>query len=274
MRMDAYLDQVTRGLVKNAAYLSIFDLDKALDLIRARPELAEQAALLNALEERLSAYGRSRGYLNPPPEKTDDERANTVTSFLLKDVFGFKHESANDKALSEFKKLMKDFVKSGLNAKGKSAFKFLEIIWKLCNAKSPKDAAAILIKEGGGLFAAWFASNSGRLAVSGLKAAGVSPVVRNRLMKLIAARLAWGETILARLRWVNPWLIALDILLTPEDTATDDEEWRLAFLTVYGRLFTTQSEVLGKLVRSCTGNTWQLAMPIDAALQIAIGPAR
>jgi len=272
--MEAYLDDVTRGLVKNVVNLSIFDLDKAIEIIRARPTLEEQAALLNALEERMCGWGRARGYLNPPPEKTEDERANVVATFLLKNVFGLEHESATDKAISEFKNLLKDFVKSGLNSKGKSAFKFLDTIWKLCNAKDPKDAAAILLKEGGGLFSKWLVANSGRFARVGLKSAGVSAIARNRLMKLIAARIAWGEAILARLRWVSPWLIAIDIALTSEDTATDAEESRLAFLTIYGRLFSQRSEVLGKLVRSCTGRTWQLAMPIESALQIAIGPAR
>jgi hypothetical protein len=161
-----------------------------------------------------------------------------------------------------------------LNSKGKSAFKFLEVIWKLCNAKDPKDAAAILVKEGGVQLAKWLVANAPRFSQMGLKSAGVSPVVRNRLLKLIAARMAWGEAILARLRWVSPWLIAIDIFLTPEQTATDAEEWRLAFLTVYGRLFAQRGEVLAKFVRSCTGQTWQLAMPIDRAFQIAIGSAR
>lgn len=274
MRLEAYLDQVTRGLVRNVANLSIFDLDAAVEMIRARPTLEEQSALLNALEERLCAYGQMKGYLKPPPEKTEDERANAVVIFLLKNVFDLKHESAHDKAISEFKNLLKAFVKNGLNSKGTSAFKFLDTMWKLCNAKDPKDAAAILLKEGGALLGKWLVANSGRIAQVGLRSAGVSAVARNRLLKLIAARMAWGEAILARLRWVSPWLIAIDIALTPEDTATDAEESRLAFLTVYGRLFSQRNELLGKLVRSCTGNTWRLAMPIESALQIAVDPKR
>lgn len=269
-RMDAYLDQVTVGLVKDIDRLSIFSLDRAIEMIRAKPSLTEQAALLNALEERMIVYGRARGYLNPPHEKALDERADVVTTFLIKDVFGFGAVSATDKAISEFKKLLKEFIKSGLNSKGAATFKFLQTMWKLCNAKNPRDAAAILMREGGTALSTWLKFNFSRYAGLTLRAAGVSPVVRNRLLKLIAARLAWGETILARLAWVSPWLIALDIFFTPQTTATDAEEARLAFLTIYGRLFAARDEFLGKLVKSCSGETWHLSMPIEEALEIAI----
>ena len=270
MRMDAYLDDLTGGKVKDVERLSIFDLDRAIELIELRPSAAERAALLAALDDRIAQYGTRRGWMTPAAAKTDDARADAVTVFIVQDVLGIKAKTAEEKALGQFKGKLKAFIKDGLNSKGKNAFVVLQVIYDLCNAKSPEDALKVLGKASLGELGKWVLANRDWLMRSGLKLGGVSPVLRNRIMKLIAARIAWVQVGFSRLAWVLPWLAALDILLTSEATATDEDEQRLTFLVLYARIFAKRSDQLGKLVDSCAGPTWRYRLRPEDALRATI----
>ena len=270
MRMDAYLDEITAGKVRDVARLGIFELDRAIESIELRPSAPERAALLAALEDRIAEYGRSRGWMAPAADKAPDARANAVTSFIIKDVLGIKFRTAADKALDEFKDKLKAFIKEGLNDRGKKAFVVLQVIYDLCDAKTPEEAFKVLAKEGLGVLGKWVVKNRDWFLRSGMKLGGVSPVLRNRIVKLIAARIAWVEVAFSRVAWVVPWLAALDMLLTSEATATDEEEQRLTFLILYSRIFTKRTDQVGRLVESCAGPSWRYRLRPADALQATI----
>lgn len=272
MRMDAYLDQVTRGKVTNLGWLSIFDLDEALRQIEARPTLAEQAALLGALDDRFVAQGRARGWLAPPPDRSDGERADLLTRFVVEDLLGIKGAAVDKKIFDEFKGRLKDALKPELNRTGKRSLKTLQLLYELSAAKNGQEAASALAKAGISELTSWLAKpdNMAWLARSALKAGDVSPVVRNRLVKLIATRLTWLEVGLSRLAWVSPWLLALELFFTVESTATDAMEQRLTFLSLYGRLFATRSQQFGRIIDACAGDDWRYRLPPPQALATAI----
>ena len=266
--MAGYFDTVTGGQARDVAPLiSIYRMDKLVAEIRSRPDLAERAALLNELETRVAAFGRAKGYLEPPPPKTDDERSNIVTTFIIKDVLGLSDKTADQKAIDALKKEVKKFVKDHLNKKGQGALKLLEVLYALCNAKTGEEALRILAKAGSKELADVIKANWDVLLRLSLKTVGVSAVVRNRLIKLIALRISWASLALSRLRWLNPILVCLEIALTPESTASDATMERLAFLTVYSRLFSQSGDELGRLIQSCAGADWQYKMSMDTAFE-------
>lgn len=269
MRMDAYLDQVTEGLIRDVRKLQIDALDRALALIHARSSIHEQAALVNAFEQRMAAYGQSKGYIDQRIGKSDDERAETVTKFLFDVLFQFNKKNAEDKTIDAFKKHFKEFIKQGLNSRGKRGLTFLETVWKICNAKNAEDLTKIVVAAGEKKFGEWLTHNWRMLGTAGFKIVGLPSKKAQALIKLIAARISWGKELFARLRWAEPWLVAIDIALTPEDTATDEQEDRLAFLVQYGRIVADKNQLYVKVVRSCAGREWQLQTPIGNALGLA-----
>jgi hypothetical protein len=272
MSIRAYFDDVTSRKIKNIGNLSIWELDEVLATIKARPTLQEQAALLSELEDRFVAYAGPFGWLTPSEPESEDRRVNRVTKFIVTDMLGLKNESVSEKVFGEFTKQVKEVVKEGLNSKGRNSFKVLEILWALCQAKTGDDVVAALAKIPFGLMQTWLAvpQNRAWLARAALRAGGVSPVIRNRLLKLMAARLAWVEVSLSRLaRWI-PLYTALDIFFTSEQIATDATERRLTFMMLYARLFSERSGQFGRLVRSCTDSEWQFAVPPPALLSRAI----
>lgn len=266
MRMSAYLDEQTKGLLVSLDNLSIYRLDQAIELINARPSLAEQAALLYALEERLIEFGRGRGYLAPPPHRTEQERSNIVLNFLVKDVLNISGGSVQEKVFQEVKGKLKTIVTNGLNGTTKSRLKFLDFILSLCNANSREEVYRILVKEGG----VQFGENWKRITAYGLRGVRVSPVTKNRLIKFIAMRLTWGEAIVTRLSWLNPWILFVDLILTPETTASDVDEKRLTILMFLGRVFAARTNAFSKLVQSCSEREWRLTSPVGDALRAAV----
>lgn len=273
MSLGAYFDQVTSGRARTAeSVLSVFSLDVVLRSIEARPTAAERYALLSVLEDRFVAYATPRGWLKPRTP-VDPAGADATTDFIVKDLLGIEGKSVQDKTLSIFKGQIKKLIESGLNDKGKHSLKVLEFLWELCNAKDADEVKRILAKAPLTELSAWAAKqeNITWLAKSALKLGRVSPVARNRIAKMIAARLTWIEVGMSRLAWVQPWLAALDLLLTPERIADDETERRLSFLTVYGRVFSQTSSQFGRLVKDCSSDKpWTLTIPPEQALGNAI----
>ena len=112
--------------------------------------------------------------------------------------------------------------------------------------------------------------NRAWLARTALKAGKVPPVIRNRLIKIMAARLAWLGVLSARLaRWI-PLYTALDIFFTSEEIASHATERRLTFMVLYARVHTEQSSQFGRLVRACAGPEWQYTIRPEVALPRAL----
>lgn len=273
MTLAAYFDHVTEGRAKPALFMSTWELDEVLRLIERRADFVEQAALLTELEDRFVAFGRLRGWIEPAPEAVAETRADLMSAFVMRDILGIKGLPPQDKTQATFKVQLKNALKGGLTSKGKTGLKWLDVLWDLGSAKNVDDVSRAFGKLGVTELTAWLklADNRNWLMKHLFKAGGMSPVARNRLMKLIAARLTWMEVALVRVAWVVPWLTALDLFLTPERIADDATEARLTFLTVYGRVFSKRSSQFGRLVRHCAQPDWALSMPVQQALGTAIG---
>lgn len=268
MSMAGYFDQVTGGLPSDVSRLfGTNRMERMISVLRSRRDPAERAALLMELERRFKAYGLSKGYLVPPPPRTPDESADLVTTFIVKDVLGLSGGSVDAKVLGEFKKQLKGMVKEMLNRKGRSGFQLLEFLWDLCNCRNTEEAMRVLMKHGNKQFAAYVKANWQTLMRGGMKAVNVSAVMRNRLLKLMAVRLAWASKWVARLRWLSPVVTGIEILFTSTSTATDFEMDRLAFLAVYGRILSDRGDAIGNLVDSCAGTEWKYKMPIEEAIK-------
>lgn len=274
LTLEAHFDAVTHNRAKDIRFLSVYRLDMLDDVLRAidaRPNMAEQAALLSELEDRFVAYARPHGWLQPDRPASEAASADAMTTFVMSDILGIKGESATDKNVAILKDQLKGVFKEGLNNRGKKSLLILEMLWDLSNAKSGDEIKRILGRVSVGTLANWMKDQANlNWLKNALKAGQVRPVVVNRLAKIIAARLTWLEVSLSRLAWVVPWLTFLDLFLTPERIADDDTERRLAFLTVYGRLFAHRSAQFGTLVQICAGPVWHLRVPVPDALGTAI----
>ena len=71
------------------------------------------------------------------------------------------------------------------------------------------------------------------------------------------------QAVLAR---YNQVLIALEVLLTPTEIATDEQEQQSTFLVHYGRVVNSGKDNLNKIILSCAGPNWQYRGPLDRAL--------
>lgn len=274
LSLSTYFDQVTLGQAKPSMFMSVWVLDGVLRLIECRPNFIEQAALLSELENRFLTYGRQHRWIDPPPDRNAESSADGLTNFIVQDLLGIKGMSPQDKSLSVLKALLKKLLKEGLNSKGKTGLKVLELLLELGSAKNAEDVARAFGKLGVKELASWAVENRDWLMRHAFKGAGMTPVARNRLIKLIAARLTWFEVLLSRVAWVLPWLTAIDLFLTPERIADDEIEARLTFLTAYGRVFSTRSSQFGRLVRRCSEPEWELSSPLQQALGAAISQAQ
>jgi hypothetical protein len=264
MSMDAYLDQITNGQVEATKLLTYIDkLETALRLINLRPTEAEKGALLTALETRYYNFGVASGYVTPLLDANDKDRANVFLTFIVEDILHIK-PTARSAAVDALKEKLKEIIVEALNNTGKISLAFLNLLYDLCTAKSAEDVEKTLIGFSymglGALVKKYWQSG----LKSAMKFAQVSPVVRNRVIKFIAARLTWINIAFDRLAWAFPLLLAIDVFLTSEDTATDEQEARLAFLVQYGRVVDSRDYVYARVVRSIEGPEWQFnASPVE-----------
>jgi len=271
MSMAAYFDKVTQGKAVPTALIAVHRLDEVLRLIESRPSATEQAALLAELDDRFVRYGQQNGWLAPP--KTATTNAGTVADFVIKDLLGFKGDTARESAVGYLKDQLKEIVQEALNDKGKKGFKALELLLELAECKTPEEVVKVLAGCGLGKVGTWLAKEETRKAlIHGLgKGVGMNKAARYKVIRLVAARLTWLEITFTRLAWVVPVLAALDVFLTPESTADDATMWRLTFLTAYGRMQAARQAQFGKLVSSCApGVEWGFRTPLLPTLQGAI----
>jgi len=269
--MAAYFHKVTMGKAVPARLLAVERLEELLRIIESRPTLAEQAALLSELDDRFVKFGQQHGWLAPPITATSD--ASSVVEFVIEDLLGVRGDSAKDSAIGYLKDELKEIVQEALNKKGKKAFKVLEFLLELAECKSPEDAVRVMSKSGLGKLGTWLAKEETRKAlVNALgKRVGMNSKARNKVIRLVAARLTWVELTFSRLARFTPLLAALDVFLSPESTADDATMWRLTFLTAYGRMQASRQSHFGRLISSCApGTDWTFRAPLLPSLQGAI----
>lgn len=270
--LAAHFDKVTQGKAVPVVFMAVHRLEELLRLIEARPSPIEQAALLSELEDRFVSFGRQHGWLAPPPAAAPEKAADVVLTFVLQDLMGLKGDSVQDTVIAELKGQLKQPIEEALNKRGKTTFKLLQLLLDLADARTPEEVARILAACGLGKLGAWLAKEETRKALIKAigKRMGMNAKARNKVIRLVAARITWLEVSLARLAWVMPVLAALDIFLTPESTADDATMQRLTFLTVYGRLHAQRQSQFGRLVAACTGPEWSFRQPLQHSLQRAI----
>lgn len=116
--------------------------DSGLRMLLESPNLR----FVNRLDLRSTGLSTARpfGWLTPNEVESEDARADAVTKFIVSDMLGVKHESAGQKAFGEFKRHVKEFVKEGLNCRGRKSFEVLETLWELCQAKDGEEVVRSL----------------------------------------------------------------------------------------------------------------------------------
>jgi len=271
--MATYFDQVTQGKAVPSAFLVVQRLDEVLRIIESRSSPVEQAALLSELEDRFIRYGQQHGWLAPPAPKTPDQASDMVLAFVIQDLLGVQGDSAQSSVIATLQDQLKEIIQDALNSRGRKAFGLLQLLLDLAECKTPEDVVKVLAACGLGKLGAWLAKEETRKAVIKAigKRVGMNAKARNKVIRLVAARLTWLEVSLARLAWVMPVLAALDVFLTPESTADDATMWRLTFLTAYGRMQAKRRSQFGQLVNSCApGANWSFRAPLRPTLATAI----
>lgn len=268
--LEGYFDKVTADMAseealrraRRAYHLPIERIRSRIDTVN---DAAERAALLGVLESRLYAYGVAKG-LTEAKAKPD---ASVLTEYLLKNVLGLTGKGVEDKAVAEFKSLLLKQIREGLNARGKSQLKFVKWVSDLVTATTPEERYRVLLSGASGLAETWLKNNGKMILNSGMRAVGVPGVTRNRFFKVVALRLAWLETLAARFAWVSPVLLTVDLLLTPEHTASDDDEDRLAFFGIYTQVCQDRRLILSTIIERSTENDWKYRIEPKAALRSA-----
>lgn len=250
--IDGYLDTVTNGLLQGIEPQSIYSIaarvDGALKIIDQRPT-AERLALRQAVVNRLAAYGEAKGWLRERETQSD---AEVLEKIILEKVFGLKKTSVEEKVVKQFKAQLKSSIKAGLNSKGQAYFKFLGFINDLVSAKSAEEAALVLMKESTTGLGAWVNANGGKsFVVSRLKFIGVSSKARSQILKWIsiatakaAPAMKFGSKICRFFARLNVYITLADLVLTPEEIASDEVEQKLTWLFILERARFVSSQPL------------------------------
>ena len=270
--MASYFDEVTGDRLKNFTSIYRLDFNGAIKAIRARNSAAERLALLAEFTKRMESIGRETGFLGEPKAETDSGSA--IAKFIIEDGLGLKSASVEKKVYDKGVSLTKEWVKQSLNSTGKSGFRLLDVIWKIVKSESASDVAKILAKEGGKELAEWLKQNSASIAKGALKRVGYNSRARNRILRVIASRMALLKAPMSFLTRIQPILFGLELLLTPTETVSDFEEQRSMFLLYYSQIQTDQSSIFASMISDKGSGHAQLAKPLDSYLKASISSAR
>jgi len=244
MQMSAYFDDVTGFRDDQIMRYTINQYDIFIDRILARSKHAEIEALLYELDSRMATFGDKNGYFGTEEEYQDNKiSAKKTVETIVYDILGFKSASVEDKVINEYKSLLEDFILAGLNSKGKKALELTQFMEDLAECKSTEDVAVLMGKTGSAALAAWTAKNWDRVFKKGAKFIGITPVVRNRIAKWVALRLAfagaWGTRVAIVLRKLN----VLSLLFADGGLASEFTMDKNHFLCVYARVSTTRRDI-------------------------------
>lgn len=271
--MSGYFDDVTGNRLKNFTNIYRLDFNGALKAVKDRKNPGERLALLAEFSKRMEAIGREAGFLGDAPKDADP--SNSIARFIIEEGLGLKPKTIDKKIYDKGIALTKDWVKSGLNSTGKSGFRLLEVIWKIVKAESVTEVGTILAKEGGKELSEWVKANWQTILKQALKKAGYNSRARYQIMRVIASRIALLKAPMSFLARIQPYLFALDLLLTPSETVSDFEEQRSLFLLYYSQIQTDQNSIFASLTSGQGGTApGRLAVPLETVLKTSISSAR
>lgn len=271
--MSGYFTEITDRRLKNFTNIYQLDFNGALRAVRQRNNPSERLALLAEFSNQMEAIGRGAGFLGSMPKDADP--SHSIAQFIIEEGLGLKGKSVDKKVYDKGLSLTKEWVKSGLNSTGKSGFRLLEVIWSIVKADSFAEVIKILTKEGSKDLIDWLKANSEVIIKMGLRKAGYNSRARYQIMRVIASRIALLKAPLAFLSRIQPYLFALDLLLTPSETVSSFEEQRSMFLLYYSQIQTDQTSTFATLTSGHSGaSPGQLAMPFESILRTSISSAR
>jgi hypothetical protein len=265
---NGYFDHLTNNEYTETYFQRLrsifrFKPDYVLYVITLRPRAVERAALLDVLETRLRLYGENRGFLEVP-ETTNATK--TLTAFFVKDVLGLSGDNLEGKTLAEIERLLHAFIALHLTERGKERMELLNWIANVVTAPTTEERwRAILTGAGAALSKALMPHQATILRAMARKGPIPAAVV-TRLRKIIALRMAWRVSLAARFRWVNPVLLALDLLLTPAEIGDDE---KLQFLGIYTRVCEDRRILLSRILEGCHPDDWNYRLdPIQTLREV------
>jgi hypothetical protein len=270
--LDGWFDQVTKDKATKQVFGRLrqayhFDLDGVMMAIKTRPTEHERAAMLIVLSERLEDYGKARGFLE---EKKKAKKSHVFADYVIQDVIGISGDPVEAKTVAKLKSLLIKHADAALDARGKNALKHMKWMWDLLNAKDGGERWRVLIGIGNSEIADLLKRNSGKWMNAALKKNGFNQAARKRLMRVIALRIAWVNAWGARCAKLSPIVFALDLLLTPEDIASDAEEEKLGFLAIYTRVVADRRILLTNIIERAPGPDWKFSMDPGVAIRSAL----
>lgn len=257
MRMSAYLDDVTRGRVKDPGRVTVYDLEEAISDIRKRPR-PEGLALQAELLERFEQYGRKRKWLEPP---ADDKADAEIVANFIAEMFGF-YADPQDKIAAEFRKQLTKEIKSRLlNSRGRSYFSVLEFLYEICAARTVTDALLVL-GSGSSELAFWIAQRNDyfrRFA----RIAGARQITIRRIEKFIALHMLRLGPMVRLVGRLNPVITLTELVLVSEPLSEMDD--RSMFLLLYDKVRLARPAPECDIVYGNHGSEWCYRVPpIDA----------
>lgn len=267
MRMSAYFDDVTGFRDDHIMRYTIKQYDNFIDRIFARSDPAEIEALLYEFDARMAAFGDINGYFGTENEYNDNnESAQKTVEIIVYDILGRTRGGVDDRVVKEFKSHLTDFIKSGLNSKGKKALELTQFMADLADCKNTEDVAVLMGKTGSTALAAWTAKNWEIVFKKGAKFIGITPVVRNRVAKWVALRLAFAGAWGKRLAIVTKKLNFLSIILADGGLASYFVMNQNTFLLYYSRVSTTQRDIGRRGVCGVSSTGFNSYLPTSHAI--------
>ncbi|MDB5695605.1 MAG: hypothetical protein JWN21_1148 [Sphingomonas bacterium] len=269
--LGGHFDQVTNNKgteqhFRNTGNVFRLGVDDLFRVISLRPDPLERAALLDVLETRLRSFGESRKYLEAPsqPSKPPGE---VMTNFFIENVLGLSGDTAEQKAASEIRGLLRKALELGLNDRGKSQLKFLKWASDVVDAKPGDPRFRAVLAGAGEQLTKLLVKYQPMILKAMVRRGPIPAIVVDRFRKLIALRLAWRVTFAVRFAWVSPVLLALDLLLTPSEIESDE---KMLFLGLYSKVCEDRRLIYSTIFDRCDQTEWKYKMEPISALRAAI----
>ena len=270
--VGGYFDIITKEKATEQYFRSFgnvfaLNVDDIVRTIRVRPNPAEQAALLDVLESRLRSYGEARGYIDPPKGGAANP-GKILLIFFSEDILGLTiGDTVDQKVINEIQSQLRKGIELGLNDRGKSQLKFIKWVWDVVDAKTVDKRIQVILAGSGEQLTKLLLRHQPAILRGMAKRGPIPAIVVNRLRKVIALRLAWRVTLATRFAWVNPVVLALDLLLTPSEIGSDE---KLAFLGVYTQVCEDRRILQSTILERCTPQGWNYKMDPVVVLRSVI----
>lgn len=271
--IEGHFDRLTGNRASDATLRSVnmfgsfeSDVRGLLATISNVPNAVERVALLTVLEGRLRTLGETRRFLEPraPTAKSAGE---VLTNYFITDVLGLSGDSVEQKLANDARGLLRRHFEKHLNDQGKSQHTFVKGIWDVINAKTPMERHRAVLAGVSDKLELLLKGSEKTILTAMARRGPISAAVAGRLRKVIALRMAWRVTLVTRLAWVNPLILGLDLLLTPEQIASDE---KMIFLGIYTQVCQDNRILQSKIVESSGPTDWKFRLDPIAELRATI----